>query len=193
MAGDFHHFFLMETHIYQTSSPEFLKENISPFKSPHHQSTGNQGFPWISQPFSFYFHLSRKKTAKKSSPNQMLLPVPETTNRVLNVFLGCRELRCSPDLALKHGSPSGERWFHGKRWEKWVSIGMGGKGGFVTMVGFTGFFFFKFPPVRFDGVFFSNLFLGFWKVFELIFSSSNFWWGGRSFWGEGVGQNLDIT
>ena len=75
MAGDFHHFFLMETHIYQTSSPEFLKENISPFKSPHHQSTGNQGFPWISQPVQFLFSfITKKKTAKKSSPNQMLLP-----------------------------------------------------------------------------------------------------------------------
>ena len=32
-----------------------------------------------------------------------------------------------------------------------VPVGMGGKGGFVTMVGFSAFF--VFPPVRFDGGF----------------------------------------
>ena len=84
--------------------------------------------------------------------------------------------RCAPDLAFKH-QPSGERWFHGKRWG-WVLVGMGGKGGGIRNNGGISLDLFAFPTG----------WIRWW------FSSSNFWWGGWRFWGgEGVGKKIDIT
>lgn len=82
-----------------------------------------------------------------------------------------------PDLALKH-QPSGERWFHGKRWG-WVLVGMGGKGGGIRNVN---------GGISLDFFCFSN-----WLDSMVVFKFQILVGRGWRFWGEGVGKKIDIT